>query len=178
VKGEPVYTEARAAFDDERIYRYLLTRAWKGVEFSQGTRTCKPGDRVLWIMLNPSTADETKLDPTLRRCLGFAHRWGFDGFEICNLYALRSTDPKGLWSVADPVGPNNDAVIQAAAKRAALVVVGWGGNAKLDRERAVTQLLADVGVRPYCLGTTDKGAPRHPLYLRADSMLFPWEVEP
>lgn len=160
--AEPVYIEKSAAFDDERIYRYLLTRAW-------GT-----GPRLLWIMLNPSTADESVLDPTLRRCLGFAQAWGFDGFEVCNLYALRSTDPRGLWRVADPVGPNNDAVIQAAAKHASLVMVGWGGNAKPARERQVAHLLADVGVQPLCIGVTAQGQPKHPLYLRADSERFHW----
>lgn len=162
---EPTYVEQLAAFDDERVYRYLLTRAWG------------PGPRVLWIMLNPSTADESKLDPTLRRCLGFSRAWGFDGFEVCNVYALRSTDPKGLWKAADPIGPGNDAAIRAAAERASCVIVGWGNHAKIDRELEVAKLLQDVGQRPCCLGTTDKGAPRHPLYLRADSPAFLWEVE-
>lgn len=162
MKGEPIYTEARAAFDDERIYRYLLTRAWG------------PGSRVLWVMLNPSTADESKLDPTLRRCLDFSMRWGFDGFEVCNLYALRSTDPRELWKHADPIGPDNDAAIQAAAKRAGRVVVGWGSHARPMRELVVAQLLRDVGWRPLCLGKTNADAPRHPLYLRADAELVQW----
>lgn len=162
--SEPIYVEQSAAFDDDRVYRYLLRRSWG------------PGRHVLWIMLNPSTADESKLDPTLRRVLDFSQQWGFDGFEVCNLYALRSTDPKGLWLVADPVGPNNDAAIQAAAKRAGAVIVGWGSNAKPDRARAVAQLLANIGVQPHALKVGKDGAPSHPLYLPKTSPMKPWHA--
>lgn len=159
---EPAYIESTASFDDERIYRYNLLRRWA------------PGPTALWLMLNPSTADEIRLDPTLRRCLGFTRSWhpgtypidvpdAYGAFEVCNIYALRSTKPAGLWRVADPVGPGNDAAIQAAAKRAAIVIVGWGGNAKPERERQVAQLLADIGVQPYTLQICKNGSPGHPL---------------
>lgn len=166
---EPVYIEATASFDSTRTYRYTLLRRWA------------EGPSVLWVMLNPSTADEERLDPTLRRCLQFTRSWGmympsrsvvrrdalaavpFGAFEACNLYAFRSTKPKGLWRAADPVGPNNDAAIQSAAKRASLVIVGWGTNAKPERERRVAQILSDVGVVPHALGTCSNGAPLHPL---------------
>lgn len=184
---EPIYTEANATFDDDRIYRYTLLRRWA------------PGPTCLWIMLNPSTADETRLDPTLRRCLGFTMAWkpepspprqeggrrfaigyvafpNFGAFEVCNLYAFRSTDPKGLWRADDPVGPNNDAAIQSAAKRASLVIVGWGVNAKPDRERHVAQLLADVGVQPYALHIAKGGHPGHPLYLPETAQPFRWHA--
>lgn len=169
---EPVYTEATAAFDDDRIYRYNLLRRWA------------PGPTCLWIMLNPSTADETELDPTLRRCLGFTRSWetgnprdpgeGFGAFEVCNLYALRSTKPRGLWRVDDPVGPDNDIWIGMAARRAALVIVGWGVNAKPERERHVAHLLADVGAQPHALRLTRQGSPGHPLYVPASTMPIPW----
>jgi len=157
-----VYTESTALFDPERLYRYLLTRAWK------------TGRRVLWILLNPSTADETKLDPTLRRCQGYSLAWGFDGFEICNMYGFRSTKPAGLWKVADPVGPGNDAQIVAAAQRADLVVVGWGGNAKIDRARDLAAKLEDAGIDLFCLRTTLAGHPNHPLYLKREAVPIPW----
>lgn len=191
---EPKYIESSAVFDDERTYRYLLTRRWA------------TGPIVLWCMLNPSDGDEVELDPTLRRCLGFTWRWGaprsdeqrhdlggflapaelgpyedpatqcpnFGGFEIVNMYGYRSPYPSELWKYHEPVGPNNDAAIQAAAKRAAIVVVGWGGGAKPTREREVYALLQDVGVKPYCLGTTSRGSPVHPLYIRGDKQLEPW----
>jgi hypothetical protein len=186
--AEPAYLESSAIFDDERIYRYNLLRRWAS------------GPTCLWLMLNPSTADETKLDPTLRRCLAFTRAWNpgirqlivggepkcfgfmsmhdhFGAFEVCNLYALRSTDPEGLWKVPDPVGPNNDVAIQTAAKRAHLVIVGWGDNAKPARERQIAQLLADVGVQPYALKLCKSGSPNHPLYLPETAKPFPWHAK-
>jgi hypothetical protein len=77
-------------------------------------------------MLNPSTADAEKFDPTVRRCFGFARDWGFGGLEVVNLFALRSTYPEQLKKVSDPVGPENDAVIRRAVKAADLVVASWG----------------------------------------------------
>lgn len=174
---EPAYIEQGAGFDDERIYRYTLLRRWS------------PGPMCLWIMLNPSTADSVKLDPTLQRCLGFTLSWttgapwvrgddfdvharargeievsdGFGAMEVCNIYAFRSPHPEDLWATKDPVGPGNDAAIQVAAKRATLVIVGWGNNAKPDRERQVAQLLADIGVQPHTLQICKNGSPGHPL---------------
>lgn len=185
---DPVYIESSAVFDKDRIYRYSLVRRWK------------PGPMVLWVMLNPSTADETVLDPTLRRCLGFTQRWGhalgdFGGFVVCNLYAFQSTDPKGLWERRtvdimspegvwmgtmivnppdDPVGPGNDDAIREAAKACDLTIVGWGGNAKPERERKVAQLLHDIGVKPQALRLSKDGSPGHPLYLPGNTKPFPW----
>lgn len=189
---EPTYIESSASFDDRRIYRYSLVRRWDS------------GPTCLWIMLNPSTADETKLDPTLRRVLGFTQSWDpesingitlyppykrFGAFEVCNLYAFRSTDPEALWARTlfdpvsgshvpfDPIGPDNDEAIQIAAKRAQLVIVGWGTNARPERERKVAQLLADVGVQPYALGLAKKGQPVHPLYMPASKKPVPWHAK-
>lgn len=112
--SEPVYTSRGATFDLERVYRYSLWREWD------------PSLRgVLFLMLNPSTADETQVDPTLRRCLGYAQRRGFGSFAVANLSALRSTDPRVLKMAADPVGPGNDAALVEFAHRSALVVCGW-----------------------------------------------------
>lgn len=144
-------------------YRYRLWRRWGA------------GATVLFVLLNPSTADAHRDDPTLRRCLGFARRWGCGGLEVVNLFALRSTDRRGLRAVADPVGPENDRHIGAAAHRAGLVVAGWGEPAPDQRARAATvaaRLLARVPL--HCLGTTQAGQPRHPLYLPADTPLRPW----
>src|ERR1051326_3107500 len=100
-----------AEFDAEKIYRYTLTRAWNDGK-----------DRLLFIMLNPSTATAEIFDPTVRRCYGWARDWDFGALEVCNLYALRSTDPKGLGLVSDPVGPENDAHIMEACGRAKVVI--------------------------------------------------------
>jgi hypothetical protein len=162
--SEPVYLTAGATFDADRRYRYRLWRIWDS----------RP--RVAFIMLNPSTADETVLDPTLRRCLGFAQSWGCGGFEVGNLFALRSTQPRALYSADDPVGPANDYHLAQIAEAAKFVVVGWGahGHAFPARVSAVIQILAGR-VNVARLGRlTAGGQPRHPLYLRADLQPEPW----
>jgi len=143
---------AGATFDPTRTYRYRLWRKW-----GEGKGT------VCWLMLNPSTADETVLDPTLRRCKGYSRAWGYSGMEIINLYALRSTDPAGLWRVDDPVGPGNDEAILEAVEACDLVVAGWGGNAKPERVEFVRGLLSGTPI--FCLKTNGDGSPGHPLYL-------------
>lgn len=152
-----------AVFDPTRTYRYSLYREWGD-----------PGNKVVFVMLNPSTADETHLDPTVTRCCGYAKRWGYGAIEVANIFAYRSTDPKGLLAVADPVGEENDQYILAAVEDAALVVAAWGVHGALqDRGRIVRELLADR-CRLACLGLTKDGHPRHPLYLRADAVPMPF----
>ena len=151
-----------AVFSPDRVHRYWLCRRWDGA-----SDACS----ALFIMLNPSTADARVLDPTVTRCMSWAMRRGLPGCEVCNVFALRSTDPAGLRKSADPVGPANDAWIAAAASRAraggAPVVVAWGNHASfLGRDAAVRTLLAGVrGLTPLCLGLTGAGQPRHPLYV-------------
>ena len=146
-----------AVFDRTNAYRYTLGRRW-----------APGGKRVCFCLLNPSTADERVLDPTLTRCFGYANAWGFAAMDVTNAFALRSTDPKGLRQVDDPVGPDNDEHIVELARSADLVVVGWGTNAKLnDRHTHLSELLREV-CEPMCLGLTKDGYPKHPLYLRKD----------
>jgi hypothetical protein len=119
-------------------------------------------------MLNPSTADETKDDATLRKCVGYAHRWGYSTVEIVNLFAWRSRDPKALaddW--ARSIGPNNNEWIETAAQANHQIIVAWGTNQTMGRDQTVLSLLRkyqDV----YCLRTTAQGKPEHPLYLPSD----------
>ncbi|MFG0307510.1 MAG: DUF1643 domain-containing protein [Phycisphaerales bacterium JB040] len=154
-----------ATFDDTRTYRYTLHRRW-----------APAGRRVCFCLLNPSTADEHVLDPTLTRCLGFARSWGFHAMEVVNIFALRSTDPAGLRAVDDPVGPANDASIRRAARRCERFVVGWGNHGDLlGRADAVRDLLRDV-VEPVCWEVTKAGHPKHPLYLRSDAPTGPYPL--
>ncbi|MBX3323589.1 MAG: DUF1643 domain-containing protein [Phycisphaeraceae bacterium] len=144
----------RASFDRSGRYRYALQRQWAA-----------GGRRVCFCMLNPSTADASKNDPTVRRCIGYAQRWGFDALEVVNIFALRSTDPRGLYEAADPIGPRNDAAIVRAAERAQLLVLAWGGHGELGgRGREVVRLVSKTK-SAMCLGVTQSGEPRHPLYL-------------
>lgn len=157
-----------AVISADSVYRYWLHRSW-------GEGEDRVGDGATFVMLNPSTADATLDDPTIRRCIGFAKAWGCVRLRVVNLYALRSTDPKGLWSHPDPVGPENDMWIEHALRVTnGPVVAAWGANAKPDRVKHVMKLPGMDRVQH--LGLTKAGAPRHPLYLRADSPLAPFNT--
>ena len=120
---------------------------------------------VAFIMLNPSTADENVLDPTLRRCMGFAGQWGYGGMEIVNLFAYRATDPSKLRQVNDPVGDENDLTIRLAEDRNEIMVAGWGVHGTYQgRDQAVLENRRYPD-KWHCLGLTKDGHPRHPLYL-------------
>lgn len=120
---------------------------------------------MLFIGLNPSTADARDDDPTLRVCMGYARRWGYGGVLLGNLFAWRSTDPAALRAAHDPVGPRNDKALRRLQADAALVVCAWGeGGAYGDRDRDVLAVLRS----PHCLVRLRSGRPGHPLYKRAD----------
>jgi len=148
-----LFTHDRSAtLDRRRVYRYELHRRW-----SDGSRI------VNFIMLNPSTADETTDDPTVRKCVKFARLWGFDALCITNLFAYRSTDPRTIERVLDPVGLGNDRHILAAASAASLVVCAWGKNgAFMGRGSIVRRMIARFD--PHYLRLT-REQPWHPLYL-------------
>ena len=148
-----------ASYSPCGLYRYSLWRAWAGGPGSEDRGT------ILWIMLNPSRADELgNNDPTIERCERRSVAWGFGRMEVVNLFALSSPYPKALRMAEDPVGPLNDAGIAEGAGRASMILCAWGANGALrGRSAAVRTLLAD---RPlHCLGTTRAGEPVHPLYL-------------
>ena len=125
-------------------------------------------------MLNPSTADARRDDPTIRRCMGFARTWGYGGVEVVNLFALRATDPSRLRIARDPVGPENDAHIRAVARRSSALVVAWGIHGALRERDAEVLALLSRRAPTHSLGWTKDGHPRHPLYLRRDARLLPY----
>lgn len=145
-----------AIFSPCRTYRYILWRVWDDSL-----------PLALFCGLNPSTADETVDDPTIRREIGFAKLWGYGGLYKGNAFGYRSTDPKGLATVADPVGPDNDAIIREHAARCELRIAAWGADEAVTptRTAALREILGDC----YCLGTTKAGRPKHPLYLAANT---------
>lgn len=119
-----------------------------------------------FLMLNPSTADETVLDPTCARARDYAQRWGYGALLVTNVFAWRATDPRALKSAADPVGEGNDAAILRAAMSSALVICAWGNHgAHLERAAAVRRLLRGAGVALHVLRVNAGGEPAHPLYL-------------
>lgn len=125
-------------------------------------------------MLNPSTADATQDDPTIRRCIGFARDWGYGSLKVVNLFAFRATDPSILEGAADPIGPENDRHLVETCQQADLVVAAWGNYGRLlGRDRQVVALLASHS-EIMCLGSTKCGNPRHPLYVRGDTQPMPF----
>lgn len=151
-----------AQLSDDRVYRYALTRMW-----DLGRPMC------VIVGLNPSTADEDALDPTLRRCIRFAHREGYGGLWMGNLFAYRATDPKDMKAQADlAVGPENDRWLRDMAMWAGFgnAIAAWGAHGGwLGRDEEVKRLLGDYRLR--CFGRTKAGHPKHPLYLPSDTPL-------
>lgn len=154
-------------------YRYKLTR-----QVGPGNRT------ATFIMLNPSTADASNDDPTIRRCIGFARQWGCGRLLVLNLFAVRATDPVDMKKADDPVGPDNkewfDCSLRDLGKPFAAyglgpVVCGWGVHGSyMDQDLTVLGWLEALGMEPRALGITKEGHPKHPLYLSSASALIPF----
>lgn len=150
-------------------YRYRLWR-----------RTHKGTGTILWVMLNPSTADDLADDPTIRKVMGFSSRWGFDHVRVVNLCALRATNPAELDDTTiDVVGPKNFDVIRSEIAKASKVVVAWGANAETrkaakDAAARMDAMSFVAKVEMFALGFTKRGSPRHPLMLSYDTPLENW----
>lgn len=159
-----------ANLSEDRRYRYTLMRRW-------GPRV--PG--VTWIMLNPSVADADIDDPTIRRCMTFTQRFGYDGMVVVNCFAYRATDPADLLEVGAEaaVGPENGAWVRKACQQTALIVAAWGALKKPLRGAAedIAKIIQQDGYKLKCIGMTKDGQPRHPLYSRADAPLLDWPKE-
>lgn len=155
-----------ARISSDGAYRYRLTRYWG------------PGPMLPFVMLNPSTADADIDDPTIRRCMAFAHRENMGGITVANLYALRATDPKALKLVNDPCGiGNRDALQEIAGDAKAYdvpLVCAWGAHGTILSTYSACDELKRGGAQLVCLGKTKDGFPRHPLYVRGDAPLIPF----
>lgn len=158
-----------AYFSPCHRYRYTLHRTWRNMDSDNSPNVA---GCLMIIGLNPSTADHVEDDPTIRRCVRFARDWGFNALVMTNLFAFRATKPMDLMNAADPVGAENDAVLQFCAAQASLVLAAWGNDGKFQaRDKAVLSLLPqDLPV--YCLKKTDGGNPWHPLYVPAATKPF------
>lgn len=142
-----------------KIYRYNLFRKWE------------EGPSVLFIMLNPSTADASQDDPTIRRCIGFAKKWGFGSLYIGNLYGYRSTNPKVINAMGlnDAIGPDNWHHVHQMISKASKIVVAWGTHGTKGTHQ-MNRTLNNMKV--WCLGKTKNGYPKHPLYLSKNTELI------
>ena len=155
--------EYRAAdISESGKYRYSLERRWEGANDISRF--------VLWVMLNPSTADGLVDDPTIRRCIDFTQRLGMNRMIVVNLYPYRSTDPKLLRDLTPEERYGDNGIVLRRWMRdptPKIIVAAWGSN-RID---AVPIPL--LGRMLFSFGRTTKGEPRHPLYLRADTQLEP-----
>lgn len=155
-----------AAFSQDRRYRYKLWRIWN------------PALRhMVFVLLNPSTADEINNDPTVARCIERASLLGYGGCVVLNIFAWRSTDPHYLYALVDPIGPENDQYIldEASKPETGLVLCGWGQHGKLhQRGEYVLDLIRHAGKNPHCLKMNNDGTPGHPLYLPYS--MKPWPI--
>lgn len=153
-----------AVFSPDRTHRYSLTRVWGA------------GPHALWIMLNPSTADAFADDPTIRRCVGFTKALGgYGGLAVVNLYSLRATDPRELWTHPAPFNPLTRLWLAAAPIGRGPVIAAWGTHgARHGRGEQVARELTRAGVALHCLGTTKDGHPKHPLYVPGDTPIVPF----
>ena len=156
-----------AVISADGFYRYRLDRQWDSAV----------GASVLWVMLNPSTADGAINDPTMRRVIAFSRGFNFRRLQVVNLYALRSKNTADLYRHEDPVGPENDATIALAAQQADKVICAWGAEAPHpERVREVMAILdANARTKGYqCLGKNSDGSPCHPLYLKRTTEMQPF----
>ena len=159
MKGNHVERTARLSLC--RTYRYELWRRWGDGPF------------CMFIGLNPSTADETADDPTIRRCVGFAKAWGFSALCMTNLFAFRATEPQDMKKALDPIGPDNDRTVEALAEQAGVVVAAWGADGVFLKRDVYAKLFVD---RLHYLRLTKHGHPGHPLYLPGDLTPQAWRL--
>ena len=152
-----------ALLSADRMYRYSLWRIWD-----------ESLPVVMFVGLNPSTADESKDDNTIRRCIGFAKDWGYGGLYMANLFAYRATKPKDMKATPEPVGNDNNSILVELYNKADITIAAWSadGNFK-NRDKEVQLLLPKLHV----LKINKDGSPGHPLYLKKSLTPMPWNFD-
>jgi hypothetical protein len=150
-------------------YRYTLTREWQPL-----MRYLNDIKLLTFILLNPSTADHKVDDPTIRRCVAFARRDGYNAIRVVNLFAYRCSAPEDLCRADDPIGPENDDYLSAACKEATDIVVGWGSSFRARSRLARMENLLE-GHTPVCFGVNADGSPKHPLYVPGNTKFVPYK---
>lgn len=146
-----------AILSECETYRYQLWRIWD---------ESKP--KVLFIMLNPSTADADIDDPTIRRCIGFAKSWGYGGLFVGNIFAYRSTEPKGLFEADDAVGVDNNYHLEQMSEKCEIAVCAWGNSPIVNKMNTTHKPLKNVRIPLHYIELSKDGTPKHPLYLKSE----------
>jgi hypothetical protein len=153
----------RYLYSPDMVFRYAFGRWWGDVDFAT---------TAIWVLLNPATGDtEQRVRPTLERCISRSRAAGHTGLVIVNLFAFRDTNPRNLRTARDAVGPANDEVLRVITRAGEQTIAAWGARGRLQgRSSRVGSLLDE----PMCLGVTQRGEPRHPLYVPGGTLLVPW----
>lgn len=160
MKGD---ADSTALYSDCERYRYALSRSWED------------GQKLAFVMLNPSKATEVQNDPTVERCERRARALGFGAFWVCNIFAWRDTDPYQMRKAKAPIGPDNDATLLEAAAWADVLICAWGTHgAHQGRGPEVETLLRDTGKPLHHLGLSKHGHPKHPLYISYQTQPEAW----
>lgn len=184
VATENGWVTGRAQFSDDGTRRYVLIRRWAHTIGDDDERTMP----LTWVMLNPSSAGAADDDPTIRKCVGYAKRWGYGGIRVLNLFDYIATDPHDLARQATRSSPANDQVWEewllpwnrqewTALEVRPDVVVGWGDHGSIDnRDQWAARMFIRAGIEPSCLGVTRAGQPLHPGRTSYDLQRVPWKV--
>jgi hypothetical protein len=162
------FRHGSAIFSKCQNYRYRLDRIWDD--------SLPP---LSFGMLNPSTADHKRNDATIERCERRAKTLGYGSLVVWNLFAFRATNPTVLRDQVDPIGPQNDQFIREALveikNRQGTVIVGWGTNGDfLGRSIKILEIARQASINLLCLGITNAGQPKHPLYVPYLSRPIQW----
>lgn len=160
-------TVSTAVYSDCETYRYALTRVWDAA-----------APKLAFVMLNPSTADERRNDPTVERCERRARALGYGAFSVVNIFAFRATDPAELKRAKEPIGPGNAKTLEDTILWANDILAAWGAHGDhQDQGHAIAKLLRDKSNAVYHLGLTKAGHPRHPLYVSYSTSPVLWEAD-
>ncbi len=152
-----------AIISEDKTYRYVLSRTLNDTL-----------PKVAFVGLNPSTADEEVDDPTIEKCIKYCKSWGYGGFYMVNLFALRSTDRSQIYNKKDPIGSQNDFHLKEVFSKVDKVICTWGNDGVFkERNKEVLQLISN----PFCLQINVTGEPSHPLYLKGNLLPISYQKE-
>ena len=148
-------------------YRYSLKREWDDYNLR----------KAVFVLLNPSTADDRVDDRTTMRCISFSKKLDCGSLEVVNVFAYRSRNWRelGNMSLEEATGPENRFYLENALHSGSEIIVGWGENCTMHHRDYEELSEWFKGYMPNCLGTTRDGHPRHPLFVRSDTMVQPYQ---